>query len=459
MKIEVEVSPNGKVRHNRTLEGDSIRIGRSRSCDLTISRDMISSEHAVIEASGNAATIRDLGSTNGTFVNSERLSGTRELATGDEVVFGNAGPTVRVLAVSITAKKPATPTAYPGPSNESRSPAPSSPTPILSDPHPPPPSQPKTGSAPSRTRAMLASLEERNRRSWSIVTVLGAVAGAAAVLLVLIVAINLSSLWEKNEDISKEVVDTKDEINKKQEDFEDEIDDKIDKVATLDAKAIFEKYGKSVYRVRAGFSGTAFAVGADGIFATNGHVAKPLQERLAKGESAYLVAQGNDHTLKIISARPHPKYRESSTHSTPDVGYLRAEVPSNIRLTTVELASESELRALSQGSPLCYIGFPAYLPGDYKGTKGTIARVHTGLVVRMLDDRDQQGTFATNRFIEHSMWSAGGASGSPVFNRNGRVIGLHYADAYVFQDDGSRQEAPASVKYAARVDFLTEILP
>jgi pSer/pThr/pTyr-binding forkhead associated (FHA) protein len=62
-------------------------LGRSRGCDLTLKSPDASRRHAEISALSTGYLIRDLGSTNGTFVNGERIE-ERELHTGDRVEIG-----------------------------------------------------------------------------------------------------------------------------------------------------------------------------------------------------------------------------------------------------------------------------------------------------------------------------------------------------------------------------------
>jgi len=62
-------------------------LGRSRSCDLTLKTPDASRRHAEIAAVTAGYLIRDLGSTNGTFVNGERIE-QRELQTGDRIEIG-----------------------------------------------------------------------------------------------------------------------------------------------------------------------------------------------------------------------------------------------------------------------------------------------------------------------------------------------------------------------------------
>ena len=62
-------------------------IGRE-DADITIEDAEISRRHAEVRPSGGAIEIEDIGSTNGTFVNNERIQGARVLAPGDVVRVG-----------------------------------------------------------------------------------------------------------------------------------------------------------------------------------------------------------------------------------------------------------------------------------------------------------------------------------------------------------------------------------
>src|SRR5689334_16783023 len=56
------------------LQSFPFSIGRNDSADLTIDSTQVSREHAVISQHGKKYFIRDLGSTNGTFVNGEQVT-------------------------------------------------------------------------------------------------------------------------------------------------------------------------------------------------------------------------------------------------------------------------------------------------------------------------------------------------------------------------------------------------
>ena len=66
-----------------------IVVGRSSDLDMVLVEDMVSRRHSKITVSGDDVTIQDLGSTNGTFVNGERVE-RMTLTDGDRVLIGTS---------------------------------------------------------------------------------------------------------------------------------------------------------------------------------------------------------------------------------------------------------------------------------------------------------------------------------------------------------------------------------
>jgi hypothetical protein len=66
-----------------------IIIGRSSDLDMVLVEDMVSRKHSKITSFGGELTIEDLGSTNGTFVNGERVKFSK-LKDGDRVLIGTS---------------------------------------------------------------------------------------------------------------------------------------------------------------------------------------------------------------------------------------------------------------------------------------------------------------------------------------------------------------------------------
>ncbi len=66
-----------------------ITIGRSSDLDMVLVEDMVSRKHAKITTDDRSVSIQDLGSTNGTFVNGEKIRAVR-LKEGDRILVGTS---------------------------------------------------------------------------------------------------------------------------------------------------------------------------------------------------------------------------------------------------------------------------------------------------------------------------------------------------------------------------------
>jgi pSer/pThr/pTyr-binding forkhead associated (FHA) protein len=63
-------------------------IGRAVECDMVIASTRVSREHARLRRDGRKWFLEDLGSTNGTFLNDERVIRPMELRDGDQIMAG-----------------------------------------------------------------------------------------------------------------------------------------------------------------------------------------------------------------------------------------------------------------------------------------------------------------------------------------------------------------------------------
>jgi predicted component of type VI protein secretion system len=70
------------------LEKGEIVIGRDLNNDVVINDPEISRRHARLYAQGSTYVLEDLGSTNGTFVGGQRLTGAYPLRIGELITFG-----------------------------------------------------------------------------------------------------------------------------------------------------------------------------------------------------------------------------------------------------------------------------------------------------------------------------------------------------------------------------------
>ena len=79
-------------------------IGRSQESDLVVDHSTVSRQHATIKLEEGAFRIFDLGSSNGTFVNDQRVTDPVVLQDGDVVRFSDVAFVFKII--SLVAKRP-----------------------------------------------------------------------------------------------------------------------------------------------------------------------------------------------------------------------------------------------------------------------------------------------------------------------------------------------------------------
>ncbi|MHB8623656.1 MAG: FHA domain-containing protein [Sulfuricaulis sp.] len=78
----------GKPIDNVNLRLGEMTIGRRLACDIVLTNDKsVSNNHAVIKTVGQKSTLQDLGSTNGTFIENDRIT-QHELRHGETIIIG-----------------------------------------------------------------------------------------------------------------------------------------------------------------------------------------------------------------------------------------------------------------------------------------------------------------------------------------------------------------------------------
>ena len=86
----VLVATDGQAAGKRFKLSGTMTIGREMSCDIPLTNDQtISRNHAEIVNTANGSfSVTDKGSSNGTFLNGSRVTGTVDVTLGDTLVFG-----------------------------------------------------------------------------------------------------------------------------------------------------------------------------------------------------------------------------------------------------------------------------------------------------------------------------------------------------------------------------------
>jgi pSer/pThr/pTyr-binding forkhead associated (FHA) protein len=88
---EVEQAPTltDPTGREHPLTGEIITIGRALENEIVVTSKRVSREHARVRREGWRAILEDMSSTNGTFLNGERLLAPAELHDGDRITVGD----------------------------------------------------------------------------------------------------------------------------------------------------------------------------------------------------------------------------------------------------------------------------------------------------------------------------------------------------------------------------------
>jgi hypothetical protein len=264
--------------------------------------------------------------------------------------------------------------------------------------------------------------------------------------------------------------------------------------STIDAAGIIAKNKESVYLVEQRLAngtvlGTATAsviLLPDGTKAlgTNAHVAEMYEEMkqdptLADGKLVAVQSKAPDYTVvDIVSVKIHPGYAmwakwvedynmRAAAFAAPqmdfgvpgyDVAILYVAEPDKLG-PALTFASRETINGLKSGDPVIAIGFPA------EGLVGTSlerpeATSQTGRITSLTTFYLQTGETAVNQLIQHSIPSAGGASGSAILNAKGEIVGFHNAGniAQVMTENGARVGSAAMINFGQRADMMLDIM-
>lgn len=243
---------------------------------------------------------------------------------------------------------------------------------------------------------------------------------------------------------------------------------------------------RSVYLVAAkddfGLSpfGTAWVVG-DGVLVTSAHVAEVFEDM--EGSISMVVrGAGQRRDLTVTRVTMHPDYRRfeaawraygplasgAGGDSRPiteaggyDVALLHvAESDKAALAPPLALAPDADLLALEPGDLAGYVGFPvesAALGGV--NLDDPEAQLQIGRLTALTDFFLVKSDPAERHLLQHSLPVQGGASGSPVLDRRGQVVGVLSGGNLVEIDEhGTRVPTGVGVNFAQRADLVRELL-
>ncbi|MFI5279972.1 MAG: FHA domain-containing protein [Gemmatimonadales bacterium] len=420
--------------------GTEIVLGRASACTIplrTVADTVVSKRHAVITLDEKgAATVMDLGSRNGTFLNGKPVRARTSLALGDRIMLGWEGPLfeVRALGSATMAESAGAPYRPRG-----------GPAKTLSGMMAVAEEQAR-GATGLRTgvfvRTMARQLATESSLAFRLVTLSVLLALAAAVVIVSRSASEQTARAEAQMNAEHLVTTqlladqqkSQDEIAKLETDLRaarraavsravlDSLERRLHEAEAAAAPAVAAPgiaphdftdvarenggaIGLVVARFPAGDSvmGSGFAITASGVFVTNRHVVLDDVRGSARAVTVIMAETSTPLSADVVA---------TSTILAQDIAILRVRGFHGPIVRAIDWTG----RGAQQGTPAVMLGFPF---GTQLATDMPGGSIRPTLLSGYIAQTGEWIRFSgTNTYA--------GVSGSPVFNVQGQVIGVHF---------------------------------
>jgi S1-C subfamily serine protease len=427
-----------------------IAIGRHPLSDVRFDaeRDLdVSARHAAIVRRGDAFVLQDLGSKNGTYLNGKRISGDATLADGDVIGFGAKGPSLEFHA------EPGESATTGSTLAETAAARASQPRQMVSAVPPPPPSSPRRSSTTTRIRLEVAK-QTRGLRAKFLIAFLCVTAAALGWIKVTEARAGreVAQLQHRADSLNAETTrllsQFQDQIQSVRQAFQ-QSQAEVSRLrgqlsaagssggsadltrlrgeleaaearqrglagaAAVDYRSISQRNQDAVAMVivefseTERFSGTAFTIDSQGTMVTNKHV---------------LVGEEGNRTpqriaVKFSGSKQWFAGRFVGVADDADIGVLKVTITGG---TPRVVGIERNAHSLERGDPVAIIGYPLGFDLPMAGQAGAqdfVAEptLTVGTASKVLSD-----------VVQVDGYGAPGSSGSPIFDRNGRVVAVLY---------------------------------
>ena len=242
-----------------------------------------------------------------------------------------------------------------------------------------------------------------------------------------------------------------------------------------EASYSFDQDG-SLKKGTSGYTGTGFFISEDGKMGTNLHIARPwlyenesqllsqtIQQLFARYSTAYPILTSMIPHIKVtghldylgvvpngLPMKPgnltECSFINASDDTEKDVAIVQTvthQLPNGVHTYIDINAANTAPEAVAQGKKVYVIGFPLGV---------TVGKIKSSGDEDVLENQIQTGTITQNRGeIEfgHNAPTFGGASGSPVLDEYGHLVGVHHA--------GLAKLGAHGFNWAIKVEYLKEI--
>jgi S1-C subfamily serine protease len=426
MALEIRIMTGARAGQVVHLDKPVVVAGRQKDSDLRFDphKDIdVSARHAEIRHDKGKYTLHDLGSTNGTLVNGEKISEPRELKTGDRVQFGGNGPDIEVRIhrvsrgnteerIAIAVKKQTR-----GLRNTVLAAAA---VVVLAG----------GGAWFAMQRASTQRIEELKlllSRNDSLSAMLQGVSAADPTLI--------AELRSRSQSLREALgkATTASERDSLKREIEGN-DARLRRIVQMDPSSIHQRNSPAVAvlvsEIRGtAFAGTGFSISPDGMLVTNRH--NVLSEN---GDTASRIAVKFVDTKEWLLAR----VVKISQNADEDLALIQLEAPGSYPVVE-GVSSGADAR---EGTSVVTIGFPLGYDTPQEG-EGQDFTAKSTLNAGTVSKR-------TSTVLQIDSYAAHGSSGSPVFNALGHVVGVIF---------GGQANAAGRIVFAVPPDRVAAFIP
>ncbi len=109
MKLRLQITTGSGASFAFEHTGPDLRIGRDPESALALAGEAsqsVSWRHARIELTPQGAFLTDVGSSNGTLLNDQRITGRASVKQDDRIQLGYTGPTLRIVELDLAEVAP-----------------------------------------------------------------------------------------------------------------------------------------------------------------------------------------------------------------------------------------------------------------------------------------------------------------------------------------------------------------